>query len=216
MAELATSPAATRSTDDAGAKKSLSKGLIGAIIGVIVLLQCALAYVFLPGSDAAAKGDSKKESVAAHPAEKPDKEGAADVRADQREVDLGKFSLTAFNPNSNTTLLIDFHLFGAVAAEHDDKDAKAGGEHGGGHGGHGGKAGEGTEEDNSNFGKLFKKNRNRFRDQVIIIIRNAQMSDLTDPGLGLIKRQILAKTNSLLGEPLLKEVLFSDFAVVQQ
>jgi hypothetical protein len=26
----------------------------------------------------------------------------------------------------------------------------------------------------------------------------------------------LAKTNSLLGEPLLKEVIFSDFAVVQQ
>ena len=51
---------------------------------------------------------------------------------------------------------------------------------------------------------------------MIVIIRNAQMSDLADPGLGLIKRQILAKTNSLLGEPLMKEVLFSDFAVVQQ
>jgi hypothetical protein len=112
--------------------------------------------------------------------------------------------------------LIDFHLFGAVAADHDDKDAKGGGEHGGGHGGHGGKAGEGTDEDNSSFGKLFNKNRNRFRDQVIIIIRNAQMSDLADPGLVLIKRKILEKTNSLLGEPLLKEVLFSDFAVVQQ
>ena len=42
------------------------------------------------------------------------------------------------------------------------------------------------------------------------------MQDLADPSLGLIKRQILAKTNSLLGEPLLKEVVFSDFAVVQQ
>jgi flagellar FliL protein len=42
------------------------------------------------------------------------------------------------------------------------------------------------------------------------------MSDLSDPALGLIKRQILAKTNSLLGEPLLKEIIFSDFAVVQQ
>ncbi|HEV2968735.1 MAG TPA: flagellar basal body-associated FliL family protein, partial [Pirellulales bacterium] len=65
-------------------------------------------------------------------------------------------------------------------------------------------------------GKLFKQNRNRFRDQVIVIIRNAQMSDLADPGLTLIKSQILARTNSLLGEPLLKQVLFSDFAAVQQ
>jgi flagellar FliL protein len=216
MAELANPSAGTQGADGAEAKKSFSKAKIGAIVGVIVLLQCALAYVYLPGGEAAAKADAKKETVAAHPVDKPEKELAADARAEQREVDLGKFSLTAFNPNSNTTLLIDFHLFGAVAADHDDKDGKAGGEHGGGHGGHGGKAGEGAEEDNSNFGKLFKKNRNRFRDQVIIIIRNAQMSDLTDPGLGLIKRQILAKTNSLLGEPLLKEVLFSDFAVVQQ
>ena len=56
-----------------------------------------------------------------------------------------------------------------------------------------------AEEDNSPFGKLFKKSKNRFRDQVIVIIRNAQMSDLADPSLGLIKRQILAKTNSLVG-----------------
>ncbi len=197
-------------TTDTGAKKS-SKAKIGAIIGGIVLLQCVLAYLYLPGGDAAAKGDVKKEA-AARPNEKSEKEAVADGRVEQREVDLGKFSLTAFDPNSNTTLLIDFHLFGTVAAEPEEKGAKGGGEHG--HGGHG-KPGE-AEEDNSAFGKLFKKSQNRFRDQVIVIIRNAQMSDLTDPGLGLIKRQILAKTNSLLGEPLLKEVLFSDFAVVQQ
>jgi flagellar FliL protein len=66
------------------------------------------------------------------------------------------------------------------------------------------------------FGKLYKKNKIRMRDQVITIIRNAEMADLADPGLGLIKRQILAKTNALLGEPLLKGVIFSDFAVVEQ
>jgi flagellar basal body-associated protein FliL len=211
MAELA--PSGT--TEESGGKKSLSKMKIAAIVGVIVLLQCVLAYLYLPGGDSAAKGEAKKEVAAANPADKPERELAGDGHGDHREVDLGKFSLTAFDPNSNTTMLIDFHLFGTVTAEHDEKDAKGSAEHGG-HGGHGGKAGEAAEEDNTKFGKLFKKNQYRFRDQVIVIIRNAQMSDLTDPGLGLIKRQILAKTNSLLGEPLLKEVLFSDFAVVQQ
>jgi flagellar FliL protein len=206
---------ASTTVAEAGAKKSFSKIKIIAIIGVIVLMQCVLAYLYLPGGDARTKGEDKKDATAVHAPEKPDKEPAGDGRGDRREVDLGKFSLTAFDPNSNTTLLIDFHLFGTVAAEHDDKDGKGGGEHGA-HGGHGGKGGEGAEEDNTAFGKLFKKNQNRFRDQVIMIIRNAQMSDLADPGLGLIKRQILAKTNSLLGEPLMKEVLFSDFAVVQQ
>ncbi|HEV3417019.1 MAG TPA: flagellar basal body-associated FliL family protein [Pirellulales bacterium] len=210
MAELATASPGTLGADAAGVKKSLSKVKIGAIVGAIVLSQCVLAYLYLPGGDSAAKADAKKEAAAAQAMEKPEKEAASEARAELREVDLGKFSLTAFDPNSNTTSLIDFQLVGTVAAEHDEKAAKGGGEHGG----HG-KPGE-VEEDNSPFGKLFKRNRNRFRDQVITIIRNAQMADLTDPGLGLIKRQILAKTNSLLGEPLLKEVLFSDFAVVQQ
>ena len=63
---------------------------------------------------------------------------------------------------------------------------------------------------------MLKKQKNRFRDQVITTIRNSQIADLADPGLGLIKRQILAKTNALLGEPLVKEVVFSDFVVVEQ
>lgn len=199
---------------DAGKKKSLSKVKIGAIVGVIVAVQCVLAYLYLPGGESTAKADAKKD--AAHAKQDKDKgdkdDSAADARADQREVDLGKFSLTTFDANSNTTMLIDFHLFGAVVVEHDDHEAKGEAAHG-----HGGKEEKGAaEEDNSTFGKLFHKTKNRFRDQVIVIMRNAQMSDLADPSLGLIKRQILAKTNSLFGEPVLKDVFFCDFAVVQQ
>ncbi len=212
MAEHA---AAAGANSDAAGKKSMSKIKIGAIVGAIVLVQCVLAYLYLPSGESSAKAESKKDSTPAHGA-KTDKDsaGAGDSRAEQREVDLGKFSLTTFDANSNTTMLIDFHLFGAVAVEHDEKDAK--GDAGHEAHGHPGKPGEGGDEDNSNFGKLFHKNKNRFRDQVIVILRNAQMSDLADPSLGLIKRQILAKTNSLFGEPVLKDVLFSDFAVVQQ
>ncbi len=195
---------------EAPVAKSKSKVKIAGIVGGIVVLQCLLAYVYLPGGGDAAKAEAKKDAAAPHTAEAE----AADGKAEAREVDLGKFSLTAFDPSSTTTMLIDFHLYGTVAIDRNEKEEK--GAHGEGHGGHGGKAGEGGEEDNSTFGKMFKRNRYRFRDQVIVIIRNAPMSDLQDPGLGLIKRQILAKTNSLLGEPLLKEVLFSDFAVVQQ
>jgi hypothetical protein len=208
MAEAAT-PAA--GTADAGAKKGLSKGKIIGFVGGIVLLQCVLAWLYLPGSSA--KAEAKKDAAArADDKSKDDeKDISADASGENREVDLGKFSLTAFDPNANTTLLIDFHLFGTVAVDASDKGAKEGGE-----GGHAAKGKEAGEDDNSTFGKLFKKNQHRFRDQVIVIIRNATMADLADPSLGLIKRQILAKTNSLLGEPLLKEVVFSDFAVVQQ
>src|SRR5271154_574968 len=112
-------PASTAGADAASGKKSFSKAKIGAVVGVIVLLQCVLAYMYLPGSKGA-KDDANKDQPAAHNAAKSDKDApAGDGRADQREVDLGKFSLTAYDANSNTTLLIDFHLFGVVAADHD-------------------------------------------------------------------------------------------------
>jgi flagellar FliL protein len=200
--------------DVAAPKKGLSGKLkIGVVIGVVVVVQCVLAWLLLPAGtpEEPAEAHHDAKPTAAKPAFDPAHE---DPHAERREVDLGKFSITSIDPSSQTTMLIDFHLYGAVLAEldehaHEEESHDA-------HGGHGKKKEEGEPEDNTRFGKLLKKNKHRFRDQVIVVIRNAQMSDLSDPALGLIKRQILAKTNSLLGEPLLKEVIFSDFAVVQQ
>ncbi len=213
MSEHAPAAAAKEKEADAGAKKpGLSGKLkIGGILAAIVVLQCLLAWFLLPSADSATVAtDHKKDK--GHAADKHDPH-AEDPHAERRECDLGKFSITSIDPSTNTTLLIDFHLYGAVLAEpeHAGGEAAAGG-HDDGHG----KKKDAEPEDHSKFGKLLKKNKHRFRDQVIVIIRNAQMSDLSDPALGLIKRQILAKTNSLFGAPMLKEVIFSDFAVVQQ
>ena len=196
-----------------GGSKLMSKLKVGIILAVIVIAQCAVAYMYLPsGSEATASETSAEQ----------DHHGPTDdhhaVTA-EREVDLGQFSLSALNPASNTTLLIDFHLYATVADELVKKEEAGDKEdgHGGGHGGgHGAKAAVANEEDHSKFGQLMKTRRHRFRDQVIMIVRNAELSDLADPGLGLIKRQILAKTNALLGEPMIKEVIFSEFAVVEQ
>jgi flagellar FliL protein len=103
------------------------------------------------------------------------------------EMELGKFNLMVHEPASNITLRISFHLVGTVA-----------------------------DEESSEFSHLLEKNQHRLRDQVIFEIRNAQMSDLTDPGLGLIKRRILAKTNDLLGHAILKNVVFSEFSYIEQ
>lgn len=183
----------------AGGSKMMSRIKIGLIVAAIVGAQCALAYMYLPSGAEAAASEH----------EKPVHDPLEDLHKPQREVNLGKFSLSALNPTTNTTLLIDFHLYGTTVEKESHADEAAAGDHGG----HG--AAEGSV-DNSKFAQLYKKNEHRFRDQVIVIIRNAELADLTDPGLGLIKRQILAKTNALFGEPLLKEVIFSDFAVVEQ
>ena len=47
-------------------------------------------------------------------------------------------------------------------------------------------------------------------------MRSADIDDLTEAGLGLIKRKILDKTNRLLAKPYLKKVIFSDFSFVEQ
>ncbi len=48
------------------------------------------------------------------------------------------------------------------------------------------------------------------------IIRSADINDLTDPALGLLKRKILETTNKALGKPLLQGVAFSEFTFLEQ
>lgn len=102
------------------------------------------------------------------------------------EVDLGEYSVTAFQAATSTTLLISFHLYGTISheAEHD-------------------------------FSSKFDANKHRIRDQVLVSIRSAELADLTDPALAVIKRQILEKINRSMGEHAVMEVVFSDFMVVE-
>jgi flagellar basal body-associated protein FliL len=84
-------------------------------------------------------------------------------------------------------LRIDFHLYGTVGSD-----------------------------DKTEFDEAMQENKHRFRDQVIMTIRGCEHSELTDAGLGLIKRKILEKTNRTLGKPLLQAVIFTDFSFIEQ
>lgn len=50
---------------------------------------------------------------------------------------------------------------------------------------------------------------------MIVEIRNCEVGDLEDAGLGLIKRRFLEKSNALLGKPLLRSVIFADYTFVE-
>jgi hypothetical protein len=99
------------------------------------------------------------------------------------EVELGKYNITVHRPAQDVTLRVNFLLIGTV-----------------------------DEHDHAAFETLVEKNQHRLRDKIIFEIRNCELSDLTDPGLGLIKRRILTKSNELLGKPILQSVVFSEFA----
>jgi flagellar FliL protein len=106
---------------------------------------------------------------------------------DQVEIDLEQFSVTSHVPASNATMRIDFHLYGIIASG-----------------------------DKEEFNRLMKVNQHRFREQVLVTVRSAEGNDLADAGLGLLKRQILEKTNLLLGKPYIKAVIVSDFSYLEQ
>lgn len=129
-------------------------------------------------------------SAAAIKAAEADLAGGEEENAEaenQVEVDLGEFRVTSYQPATGTTFRVNFHLYGTI-----------------------------PEEDQEQFDVLKEANEARLREQVNVIVRAAEIPDLTDPTLGLIKRRILDKINRILGKQIVKGVIFSDMSFVEQ
>jgi flagellar FliL protein len=162
-----------------------------AFVSVLVVVEVVAASMFVPSAQDTER--LAKQYVAASQGQTAsatdESAGSGDNKAqgEINEVELGTFNVTHFNPAANATLSIDFELFGAVLAS-DEKE----------------------------FHSLLEKNKVRVREQIIMTLHAADAKDLSDAGLGLLKRQILEKTNRALGQPLLKEVLFSKFNFVER
>lgn len=177
--------------------------LIAVIVSAVILTECVLAYCLIPSTAdletwAKTKGDDHKTAkdhgeAGGHGDAHAKTEGtsghghsAADAEV-VTEVDLGKFTVIVHRPGDNVTLKVNFHLVGTV-----------------------------PEEEHHEFEELVAKCQHRLRDQIIFEIRNSEVKNLTDPSLALLKRRILAKSNELLGKPLLHTIVFSDFAFIEQ
>jgi len=102
------------------------------------------------------------------------------------EVDLGEFTITQRQEDKDMILMIRFQIFGVIDYEKRDK-----------------------------FEKLLGQRRQRVRDAVITIVQGAEVEQLSDPSLGWLKSEIVPAVNKLLAAKLLKEVVFSDFAMLQ-
>jgi flagellar basal body-associated protein FliL len=164
-----------------------------AFVSVIVVVQIVGASMLAPTAQDTAKL-AKDLAAAAHGqvAEAHEEHGKeakehGGHEKNLKEVELGTFNITRYNPTTNTTLAIDFELFGTVLAE-----------------------------DAAEFEHHFESSNARIKEQITLTMHSAESGDLTDAGLGLIKRQLLEKTNRALGEPMIKEVLFSKFNFVER
>jgi flagellar FliL protein len=163
------------------------KLIIAGFMGSVVMVECALAYFLIPTADQVA-------ALAEHNLQKKlpaslseGHDEHGENSAKTIEIDLGEYSITITQPNSPTAIRVDFHLVG-TALEEESKDVQS----------------------------AFDNSVHRFRDMVISEIRHLENNDLADPGLGLIKRRILEKSNALFGKPILKSVVFPDFSYIEQ
>jgi flagellar FliL protein len=178
---------ATPNTEPKTTGKSLAaRLLIAGFMGTVVISECLFAYFWLPSADEVAARTEQIVDEAKQAAETINKGTSADDTVPVIEVDLGTFTVTNHRLPNESTFRTDFHLFGVIA-----------------------------EADRSEFEGLFKRNEHRFRDQVIVEIRNSEISDLEDATLGLIKRRFLEKSNALFGKPLLRSIIFADYTFVE-
>ena len=162
-----------------------------AFVTFIVIVEIVAAAILTPSATETERLARQLAAAAAgeHTAldEHDELHGAPHAGHDLQEVELGVYNITRYNPKTDTTLAIDFELYGTVLAE-----------------------------DASDFKHLFEHSQARVREQVMMTLHGAESADLTDAGLGLIKRRILEKTNRALGEPIIKEILFSKFNFVER
>src|SRR5690606_16222470 len=102
--------------------------LVSLFVGVVILVECFVAYTMIPSQaqvEAWAEAKAKEAAAAAHAAHGDEHghsgghgEGSA---AHEVEVDLGRYNIVVHQPSANLTLRVNFHLIGLVGEkEHHD------------------------------------------------------------------------------------------------
>ena len=192
---MAESAEQTTSNEGVGPKKPGFMTVVKAVafISVIVLLEVAGASMIVPSAQETERIAEKLATANAAQEEKQKGESAEDIREESlanknmREVSLGSYHVLTYNPDTGSSLNVDFELYGTVLAEEE-----------------------------GDFFQLYEANQIRIREQILVTIRSTEVTDLTEAGLGLIKRKILEKTNRALGKPLLQEAIFSKFSFIER
>jgi hypothetical protein len=174
---------------EAGGVSLLAKVKVLAFVTVVIAAECVLAWLYLPSaSKTAAMAEAAIEAKPPVDASTADKTDKPDEDlASLVEVDLETFCVAAYQPVSGTTLRADFHLWGMV-----------------------------DQKDHDEFVRLMEDHHYRFREQIQYTIRSAEITDLTDARMALIKRKALERANRTIGKPLLRAVIFDDFSLVEQ
>ncbi len=175
---------AANSLDGTEPKRSLlSRVNVLLILVAVVLGECLLACLLIPSEDETKDNLGLPAAVqpASLEAPKP-KTSHSTLGLDLVEVDLDGHSISVTDTATGAHWRVDFKLYGLT-----------------------------TTEDEAELQALLPRVAKRLRERIDTVIRESDPNDLTEPGLGLIKRKISAKVNEALGKPLLRGVAINDF-----
>ena len=168
----------------------MGKFFIVGIIVAVILIETGLALYLVPDSKqvtARFREDIKKELVAEF-------DGDEDLlgrkgQEDEKliEKELGEYDVTIHDSKSGTTYAVDCTVVCTI-----------------------------NEDDKSDFEKLYEVNQYRVREQIMIQFREANIEDLAEKQLGLIKKRISKNINELFDGKMLREVHLPEFNYYQQ
>lgn len=160
----------------------LGKLIAGGVVGLVVLVESVVAFMLTPDPDKIAE-QVRAEIVLASNEGKEDQDLLDEVEdGPVDEIELGQFDVAIHDVSADAT----YHVNCKVAATVAEKDVVE-------------------------FKELLANNENRLRERIMIEFRSASAGNLNEAGLGLIKRHILEKSNSLIGKPLIKKIIFPEY-----
>ncbi len=165
----------------------LGRIIVAVFVILVITAECVLAYLLVPSAEDVA-AETQAKLAEQKKAEEAKEEGdSTDLDMLGVEVELGAYNVTIHQPTANSTVRVNFKLAGTV-----------------------------RPKDRSELEGLLANNEFRLREKVLIQIRDSNISELNEPGLGLIKRRILETSNNVLGKPLLTSIVFGDFVFHEQ
>ena len=169
-------------------KSMMGKLIVGAIVGAIVLTETVAVWMMLP--DPKSIADDVRAEIRAKAAENGvGEEDILDLEdvGPLVEVELGDFNVSIHQPASNTSLYVNCKIMGCV-----------------------------KEDDQGAFESVLASTQNRLRERILVELRSADPADIAEPGLGLIKRRILEKSNRLFEKPYLRSIVISEYNYFSQ
>ncbi|MEQ8791421.1 MAG: hypothetical protein RIC55_34480 [Pirellulaceae bacterium] len=167
----------------------LGKLLVAGFMAGVILSECAIAYFMIPTPEqvAALTEANYRKQMKETPESIGESDGLAPADDEVPEVEVDLGTYSITYQNGSSMLRIDLGLAGTM-----------------------------KDEESMEFDEVFEEKKKRFSQMVNVEVRSAELVDLQDPKLGLIRRRILEKSNALFGQRVLRDVLVSQFFIIEQ